>query len=474
MEFNENAAFKGWRSYVLVEPPVMLYFFGQAIIGAVTSDLMIFRTCQAILGTDKGDCDILHSNSSSSEAMNLQTTIQPYVSYIVMNKSFIDGLVPAILSFCLGSWSDKYGRKPILLASYSGSAISFFLWAVLSSMELNPWWYLLASVPPALVGGYSSLILATYCYITDITSERERAWHMTWQQSVIPAGQFLGSFAGPAIYKKFGYVGVFATASAGGAISALYVLIFVPETVAVVSEKKSLCSLFDLTLIKDMIKTCVKKRRNTDRLIMWCCILSLAILMLVGEGELSIAYLFASAKLGWGIDKYYFYQAIVVLLTVIGALVGAKVFKSFVDKSMADMLIATIAVTSSFAGAITKSFTTKSWHFYLSTGLAMFNGLCGPVLRAALSKSVPSTDTGKVFSFETSMEAMIALASGPLYAMIYGHFMPPIYPSPVFLLSGGFYAFIIILVVIIEWRIKKNAHKKAREAIDPGIVENLD
>ena len=63
--------------------------------------------------------------------------------------------------------------------------------------------------------------------------------------------------------------------------------------------------------------------------------------------------------------------------------------------AMSDMLIAVLANTSHFAGAIARSFTMKSWHMYLSTALAMFGGLSAPVIRAALSKSVPKEDSGE-------------------------------------------------------------------------------
>ena len=178
-----------------------------------------------------------------------------------------------------------------------GAATSFFLWAGLSILATNPWFFLIASMPPALVGGYYSLILATYCYITDIRKDSGRAWHLTWLQIAISVGQVLGNLAGPAIFKEFGYAAVFATASLSNILATLYVLFTVPESVnqgvaansAEVEQiesapddkaknpQKSCCSLFDVTLAKDMFVACTKKREGYDRVIIWCCICCLAV-----------------------------------------------------------------------------------------------------------------------------------------------------------------------------------------------------
>ena len=164
------SAFIGWRSYTLVELPVMLFFIGQTVTGnyftlpskttnckyllcllfvldnflytgAVTTDLMVYRSCQFLLGSEETDCDLLHTDSNSKKAMDLHEKVQPFVSYIIMYKSFVDGLVPAFLSFFLGPWSDKYGRKPLLVASYAGKT-RFYNYFVGSPSPKFPEWNL--------------------------------------------------------------------------------------------------------------------------------------------------------------------------------------------------------------------------------------------------------------------------------------------------------------------------------------------
>lgn len=94
------------------------------ISATVLIDLIVFQTCRVVLGKENyGKCDLLHTNSSSQEAKNVQRSVQPHASDILLCKTLIEGILPAILSLFLGPWSDKYGRKPILIAAFTGELI---------------------------------------------------------------------------------------------------------------------------------------------------------------------------------------------------------------------------------------------------------------------------------------------------------------------------------------------------------------
>lgn len=82
---------------------------------------MLFQTCRQVMGENKINCDILHTNSSSEEAKNLTKIVQPHMSYLLISRSVIKGTLPALLILFLGPWSDKYGRKPLIIAGYFGN-----------------------------------------------------------------------------------------------------------------------------------------------------------------------------------------------------------------------------------------------------------------------------------------------------------------------------------------------------------------
>lgn len=59
-----------------------------------------------------------------------------------------------------------------------------------------------------------------------------------------------------------------------------------------------------------------------------------------------------------------------------------------------------------------------------------------------------------------SIETLTPLVASSLYNLIYLHFMPPIYPSPVWLISVGIYA--IVIFVLINIRIQNRRSNSVR------------
>lgn len=113
-------------------------------------------------------------------------------------------------------------------------------------------------------------------------------------------------------------------------------------------------------------------------------------------------------------------------------------------------IVSIISVISSLAGSLVLAFTWKPWHMYLSAAAGMLGGITGPAMRATLSKAVPSQDAGKVFSLTTSIETLTPFGAASLFNLVYDYYMPPLYPSPVWMVSAGIFSIIIILLINIQ------------------------
>lgn len=50
----------------------------------------------------------------------IETQVQPYVARILMARSLLESIIPAIVSLFIGPWSDKFGRRPIVLTTFTG------------------------------------------------------------------------------------------------------------------------------------------------------------------------------------------------------------------------------------------------------------------------------------------------------------------------------------------------------------------
>lgn len=50
----------------------------------------------------------------------IETEIQSYVADMFLTRTLMESIVPAFCGLFIGSWSDHYGRKPLLVVSMIG------------------------------------------------------------------------------------------------------------------------------------------------------------------------------------------------------------------------------------------------------------------------------------------------------------------------------------------------------------------
>jgi MFS transporter, DHA1 family, tetracycline resistance protein len=88
------------------------------------------------------------------------------------------GLLVASYSICqflaapfLGNWSDRYGRRPLLLYSQLGSCLGFILLGLAPSLPQALFWLFVARIIDGLSGGNLTIAQA---YISDISAPEDR------------------------------------------------------------------------------------------------------------------------------------------------------------------------------------------------------------------------------------------------------------------------------------------------------------
>lgn len=94
-----------------------LYSF---ISDTLVTDLIVYKTCITTMLLPETTCAILHNNSSSEEAKNLSAEVQQNIAPVIISNNVMKALIPMVLSLFLGPWSDKFGRKVLLLISLTG------------------------------------------------------------------------------------------------------------------------------------------------------------------------------------------------------------------------------------------------------------------------------------------------------------------------------------------------------------------
>ncbi|MCS6800984.1 MAG: MFS transporter [Chloroflexota bacterium] len=122
----------------------------------------------------------------------------------------------------LGALSDRIGRRPVLLVSLAGSAISLAVTGLANSL-------LVLLLARALSGLFGGAIGAAQAYVADVTAPSERAKAM----GMIGAMTGLGFIVGPALGASLSHFGLGAAAFAAAALAAVnfvLALFLLPES----------------------------------------------------------------------------------------------------------------------------------------------------------------------------------------------------------------------------------------------------
>ncbi|KAL7298255.1 hypothetical protein TKK_0009241 [Trichogramma kaykai] len=449
----ESQQFLGWKQYSM-EPVAFALTFAYSICDNVYTDLIIYQTCKTITGLNSSECDILHENSTTNRANEIEKLVQPHTGSIFILDSCIKTIFPTLMALFLGPWSDKNGRKPLLIVPFLGYALSYAILALMSNFNLSPYWFLLSSIPGSVLGGFPTICLTFWSYKADITDSQNRAWHLACLETFFFGGFLGGLFVGPYTFRHAGYMVVFLIASASCLSATIYSVFLVPETIQI-QHQRALKDVFDYKLVRDLFKAVLKSRDGFDKFLVWSCVLSIAINVSIMEGNGSILFLFTSYKLQWNLSDVSIYSSTNLLLTIIGMLLLIKLVGSILK--LPETVIVVLSCLSTSISCLGKAFVSKPYHMYITAGIGMFSASAVPAIRSIVSKTVPQDDLGKTFSVITIVEMIIPFAATPLYLYIYTHTLD-MFPCPVWFLSASLPIVNIILAIMIEyrWKVLKN------------------
>src|SRR6267143_1420290 len=136
-----------------------------------------------------------------------------------------------IFSPLLGAWSDRFGRRPVILISCFGLSIDYVFMALAPSLR----WLLVGRI---ISGITTSNVSTAFAYVTDVTKPEERAKPF----GMISAAFGLGFVSGPAVGGWLGNINLrfpFWAAAALSLGNALYGYFVLPESLPPERRAKS-------------------------------------------------------------------------------------------------------------------------------------------------------------------------------------------------------------------------------------------
>lgn len=325
-------------------------------------------------------------------------------------SDFENGLLFSVFSICqfistpvIGRLSDKFGRKPLLVVSILGTAISFFMAAFAPSAIV----LFLARALDGLTAGNLPVASAV---ISDTTSEKDRARGF----GIIGASFGFGFIFGPAISAAASGFGLHIPFIIAGAITlvAVGLTIFVlEETNKHIGEVKK-GKLFDMAkLAKSIVDP------NVGLTLLISLIYSTAFGMLIyGYQPFAVKILNLSPNL---ISLTFTIIGVVGLLTQLFILPRAT--KYFGDKR--SFSISLFLLASAFLGLFfVKNLT---WLIPVLVLMAVSNSSVNPLIQTILSKETDAKSQGSILGLNASYVS-IGTIFGPIIAGAMATFLIPL------------------------------------------------
>lgn len=307
----------------------------------------------------------------------------------------------------LGSLSDRFGRRPVLIACLSGTSLAYLLLAVADNLPLLA----LALLIDGVTGGNLSIAQA---YIADSTAPDRRARGL----GLIGAAFGLGLMIGPVLGGVLSLFGLSVPAQVASALAlanTLFALAMLPESLPPERRRSFLPDSTEQSRLSTFLRA-ANPLTNLISLLRIAAIRRLLIVVvllnLAFSGLYSNVPLFTAARFGWGMfeNALFFAFVGVCAVTTQGLLLG------LMQRWLGDVWLAHVGMAV-MAGALSATgLAPEAWMLYPSVGLIAFgSGLAIPALTSLLSLRVSPADQGRLMG-GTAALLNLTMIAGPVIA----------------------------------------------------------
>ncbi|XP_014095875.3 probable peptidoglycan muropeptide transporter SLC46 [Bactrocera oleae] len=456
------------RRLMTLELPIFLLFIALMLGSSVMLNQELYQACTAVYNYNETDCEPLRGIiPKTPEAKAIENRIQPYVARITMAYSILHNVWPGLLVLFVGPWSDKFGRRPVLLVTFGAYFIGYTITATLvyfsKTLSLNPWFYLLGGLPSTIVGGNCTMMTIIFCYISDISDVDSKAKRMFYVDLVMGVGIVFGNIISSYLLRLTNVATVCATCGMLVFIALMYIIIFIDESLDV--EKTTLSHkakrFFDVRLIKDLVKTCVARRPNYGRAIIGCTISVLMVSNFILYGEYGVFYLFLRTKFNVTLQRFTYFNAITITIKMIGCSLAFAIFRKLFKLPLA--VIAMVGLVCSFLDHLGRALAQSFWQMYMVSLFGIMSGITGPMLQAIVALAVPPSELGKVYSLASCFKTLSPLIAAPLYTYVYNRTLT-FNPGLFNFISTGLIVECFIVMIVINIYERRAAAKKSKDA----------
>jgi DHA1 family tetracycline resistance protein-like MFS transporter len=300
-------------------------------------------------------------------------------------------LMQFLFSPLLGIWSDKVGRRPVLLASLAGATIDYLFLALAPSLSL-------LFVGRAIAGITGASQAVASAYISDVTSEAQRARRF----GQLSAFQGLGFIAGPLI---------------GGFLGDLWVR--GPFVAAAVLNGITFC--VTLFLLREPARHRHAQQFETSlnpiKPFQWALsIPSLLPLLLIYMVFTLIGQVGASIWVIYGADQFSwtpFWIGVSIACFGLGHALAQAFIAGPLAERFGERFTLLLGVFADASASVALGFATRGWIAFALMPLFCLGGIGFPALQSLLTRQADAQNQGRLQGVLASLLSLTSIV-GPL------------------------------------------------------------
>src|SRR5262252_5182901 len=336
---------------------------------------------------------------------------------------FVWNLMQFIFLPVLGAWSDRFGRRPIILLSCLGLGLDYIFMALAPSLK----WLFVGRV---ISGITASNVSTAFAYITDITPPAERARKFGMLGAAFGGG-FLVGRAEAGMLGHYNLRAPFWAAACLSLTNFLYGMFVLPESLP--KEKRARSAwhmanpLGSLTLL-----------RSHPELASLSIVVTLY--YLAHQSLQNVWVLYTEYRYGWNTKSVGISLAVVGVCAVIvsGGLVGPYVKKLGERFSLASGLFYGVLGFAGFGLA------WRGWAAIAAIPFIALWGVAGPALQSLMSQRVDAASQGKLQGAIDSLRALTGMAGPLLFTQVFSAAISP--GAPVHLPGAPYFLAALLLL----------------------------
>jgi DHA1 family tetracycline resistance protein-like MFS transporter len=313
-----------------------------------------------------------------------------------------------VFSPIIGGLSDRYGRRPVILAALFAFSIDF----VIQGLATGIGWFFLGRVLAGITG---ATFTAASAYIADVSKPEERAQNFGMVGAAFGAGFVIGPLLGGLVSYYGGLRAPFFAAAVLAMLNWLYGYFILPESLKPENRRP-----FDWRRANP-VGSLLNLRR-------YPVILSLAgalvCINVAGHANQSTWTYITMEKFGWDSRQVGFSLAFVGLtIGLVQGLLSRILIPKWGQKNSVYIGLGIYAV-----GFVLFALATQGWMMYAFMVPFALGGLAGPALQGIMSNQVPANAQGELQGALTSLISVTSIIGPLLMTYLFARFTGPAAP----------------------------------------------